>query len=108
VVGGLAVDGGDWLRVPSSGEAVVLGYLATVVTAGAFLAWYAGLATLGVERAGILVGLMPIATVGTAAFIDRHLPDLAQLAGVLVVAVGLALGLGARSVRRQRGRELPD
>ena len=108
VVGGLAVDGGDWLRAPSTGEAVVLGYLATVVTAGAFLAWYAGLATLGVERAGILVGLMPIATVGTAAFIDRHLPDLAQLAGVLVVAVGLALGLGARSVRRQRGRELPD
>ena len=104
VVGGFVVDGGAWLRTPSTGEAVVLVYLATVVTAGAFLAWYAGLATLGVERAGILVGLMPIATVSTAAVVDRHLPGAAQLAGVLVVAAGLAIGLGARSAARRRVR----
>ena len=97
VAGGLAVDGTDWVRAPSTGEAVALTYLATAVTAGAFLAWYAGLAILGVERAGILVGLMPIATLATAAAANARLPDPVQLAGVVVVATGLALGLGARS-----------
>jgi drug/metabolite transporter (DMT)-like permease len=104
VVGGIVVDGDRWLRAPALGEAVVLVYLATVVTAGAFLAWYGGLARLGVERAGILVGLMPIATVATAAVVDRHLPAVAQLGGVLVVAAGLALGLGSRSASREPSR----
>jgi drug/metabolite transporter (DMT)-like permease len=57
-----------------------------------------------VERAGILVGLMPIATVATAAVVDRHLPAVAQLGGVLVVAAGLALGLGSRSASREPSR----
>jgi drug/metabolite transporter (DMT)-like permease len=104
VAGGLAADGPGWVRMPSTPEALALGYLATAVTAGAFLAWYSGLAGLGVERAGVLIGLMPIATLATAAAADGLLPDPAQLAGVLVVAVGLALGLGAGSGARARLR----
>jgi drug/metabolite transporter (DMT)-like permease len=89
--GGLVLEG--TLPAPTATEATALAYLATAVTAGAFLAWYAGLAVLGVERAGILVGLMPIATLATAAAIDAQLPDALQLAGVTTVAAGLALGL---------------
>jgi drug/metabolite transporter (DMT)-like permease len=104
VAGGLAADGPGWLQMPSTPEALALGYLATAVTTGAFLAWYSGLAGLGVERAGVLIGLMPIATLATAAAADGLLPEPAQLAGVLVVAVGLALGLGAGSGARARLR----
>jgi drug/metabolite transporter (DMT)-like permease len=89
--GGLVLEGR--LPAPTATEATALAYLATAVTAGAFLAWYAGLAVLGVERAGILVGLMPIATLATAAALDARLPDPFQLAGVTTVAAGLALGL---------------
>ena len=96
ILGGLAVDGGGWLRTPSAGEAAALAYLATAVTAGAFLAWYSGLATLGVERAGILVGLMPVATLATATTLAGRFPNLVQLAGVVLVGAGLALGLSSR------------
>jgi len=89
--GSLVLEG--LLPAPTVTEATVLAYLATAVTAGAFLAWYAGLAVLGVERAGILVGLMPIATLATAAAIDAQVPDPVQIAGVTTVAAGLALGL---------------
>lgn len=99
-VAGLAVDRGAWLRTPAPGEAAALVYLATVVTAGAFLAWYAGLARLGVERAGVLVGLMPIATLATAAVLVGRLPGVVALAGVVLVSTGLAAGL-ASPVRQE-------
>jgi drug/metabolite transporter (DMT)-like permease len=102
VVGAVAVDRGGWLRVPSTGEATTLVYLATAVTAGAFLAWYSGLAVLGVERAGVLIGLMPVATLATAAAMAGRLPDPAQLFGVLVVAIGLAVGLGGTTTPSSR------
>jgi len=83
-------------RLPSAVEATTLGYLAALMTVVAFLAWFTGLRQLGVERAGVLVGLMPVATLVTAAIQADRLPDPGQSAGVLVVAAGLAVGLTAR------------
>ncbi|GAB2925230.1 DMT family transporter [Micromonospora polyrhachis] len=83
-------------RLPTQVEAITLGYLAALMTVVAFLAWFTGLRRLGVERAGILVGLMPLATLITAAIQAGQLPDLGQSLGVLVVAAGLAVGLTAR------------
>ncbi|MEV4757573.1 DMT family transporter [Micromonospora sp. NPDC049559] len=80
-------------RVPTATEAVTLGYLALMMTVVAFLAWFTGLRRLGVERAGMIVGLMPVATLVTAAVQAGRWPDPGQAAGVLVVAAGLAVGL---------------
>ncbi|SDY74110.1 Permease of the drug/metabolite transporter (DMT) superfamily [Micromonospora pattaloongensis] len=98
---------GRW-RLPTPVEAATLGYLAAFMTVLAFLAWFTGLRRLGVERAGMIVGVMPLATLATAAVQAGRLPDPGQTLGVLVVALGLALGLttrgGGQSVERSAAR----
>ncbi len=78
----------------------MLAYLALALTVGAFLAWFGGLRRLGVERAGMFVGVLPVATLATAAVQDGRPPAAGPAAGVAVVALGLALGLTARPHRR--------
>lgn len=96
LVGAAAVTGEPhrW-RSPHLAELAALAYLGLVLTVLAFLAWYAGLARLGVERAGMCFGLMPVAALAATAALDARVPPPAQVAGVLVVGAGLALGLTA-------------
>jgi drug/metabolite transporter (DMT)-like permease len=82
---------GERPRMPTVAEAVGFGYLALVLTVGAFLLWYAGLHRLGVARAGMFVGVLPVSTLAAAALLDGRLPRVAQVVGVLVVAAGLTL-----------------
>ncbi len=63
IVSAVALDGRAALPLPTGAQALAIGYLGLAVTAGAFIAWYAGLARLGVERAGLFAGLIPISTV---------------------------------------------
>ena len=49
----LAVDGRSAFQMPSWGEAAAIAFLAVVVTAFAFVAWYESIGRLGVERAGL-------------------------------------------------------
>lgn len=81
------------LRMPAGTEAATLAYLAVGMTVVAFVAWFTGLQRLGVERAGMIVGVMPIATLVTATIQAGRLPEAGQALGVLVVAVGLGVGL---------------
>jgi drug/metabolite transporter (DMT)-like permease len=89
-----AVLAGEPLRMPRSGELAALLYLGLVLTVLAFMAWYAGLARLGVERAGICFGIMPVAALAATAVLDGRVPPPAQITGVLLVGAGLAAGLG--------------
>jgi drug/metabolite transporter (DMT)-like permease len=91
------------MRLPTPVEAATFGYLAAMMTVIAFLAWFTGLRRLGVERAGMIVGVMPLATLVAAAVQAGHPPNPGQSAGVLVVAVGLALGLTSRVDRGMTG-----
>ena len=101
LVGGLAAgEVAEW-RAPTAVEAATLGYLSLLMTVVAFIAWFTGLQRLGVERAGMIVGLMPVATLVTAAIQAGQLPDPGQTAGVLVVALGLAVGLTAQPASAQ-------
>jgi drug/metabolite transporter (DMT)-like permease len=84
------------MRVPMAPEAGTLAYLAVVLTVLVFLLWYNGLTRLGVERAGMFVGLLPVTTLATACVQDGVLPQPAQALGVLVVAMGLAVGLSIK------------
>lgn len=97
-------------RLPTGVEAATYGYLAALMTVVAFVAWFTGLRRLGVERAGILVGVMPVATLLTAAAQAGHLPEPGPSTGVLVVAIGLAAGLSTRARKKrpdQRGGAKP-
>jgi drug/metabolite transporter (DMT)-like permease len=93
---GAAVTGepAHW-RSPTRPEWLALAYLATFMTVLAFLAWFTGLQRLGVDRAGVLVGVMPLATLATAAVMAGSWPAAGQVLGVLTVAAGLGLGLTA-------------
>jgi drug/metabolite transporter (DMT)-like permease len=96
----LAVLAGERPRLPTVAEAAAFAYLSLVLTVGAFLAWYAGLHRLGVARAGLFIGILPVATLLAAAALDGRLPPPAQLGGVLVVAAALAASMiteGSRS-----------
>src|SRR5918993_4987554 len=93
LVGGLVLGEATRLRMPTATEALALTYLAVLMTVVAFIVWFVGLQRLGVERAGMIVGVMPIATLTTAAIMAGALPGLGQTLGVLTVAAGLALGL---------------
>jgi len=83
-------------RLPTAAETAALGYLAVMLTVVAFLAWFTGLRRLGVERAGMFIGVLPIATLVSAALLDREPPSAGQSLGVLIVAAGLAIGLTSR------------
>jgi hypothetical protein len=70
-----------------------------VLTVVAFLCWYAGLGRLGVERAGVFAGLVPVASLAGAAALDRAVPTPAQLAGTVAVALALVSALRHRDRR---------
>jgi drug/metabolite transporter (DMT)-like permease len=86
---------GEWrrLRVPAPSETLALVYVSVVLTVVAFVCWYGGLRRLGVERAGLFAGLLPVASLAGAALLDRAVPTPAQLAGTAAVALALAAAL---------------
>jgi len=81
------------LRAPTPTEAAALLYLTVVLTVGAFVCWYGGVRRLGVERAGVFAGLIPVASLAGAALLDRAVPNPVQLAGTAAVALALVAAL---------------
>ncbi|WP_309057399.1 EamA family transporter, partial [Streptomyces sp.] len=71
---GLAVDGTDVLRMPTAVEAGALVWQAALATVVGFVLFYMGVQRIGVERATLYTGAIPVAAalsaalVGTAAF----------------------------------------
>lgn len=100
IVGAAAI--GEVPRLPTAVEAATLAYLAVLLTVVAFVAWFSGLTRLGVARAGLFVGLAPVATVVVTAIQDGAWPVPAQALGVLIVAAALTYGVG----RRDRTKEI--
>jgi drug/metabolite transporter (DMT)-like permease len=84
-------------RLPTVTEAATLGYLAVMLTVVAFMAWFTGLHRLGIARAGLFVGVLPVATIVTTSIQDGRFPVPAQALGVLLVGAALTLGLRGRT-----------
>jgi drug/metabolite transporter (DMT)-like permease len=95
--GALVWDGADALPSPSASELWAIIYLALAVTCAAFIFWYEGISRLGVDRAGLFAGLIPIATLITAALIGQGSLGGYQVVGVILVAVGVTVGIGGKS-----------
>ena len=93
LVAAFATDGTAMLRVPTLGEAAALLYLALPLTIGAFLLWYRALGGLGPQRAGLLIGAVPVSACAAGAALGVGTPGLAQVAGVAVVVLGIVIGL---------------
>ncbi|MEZ0073466.1 DMT family transporter [Planotetraspora sp. GP83] len=93
LVMGAIVDGGAMLRMPTTAEALGLGYLAVIVTTVAFFLWYTALPRLGADRAGLFAGMIPVGAIVTTLVLGLGTPSAADLAGAAVVIAGLALGL---------------
>jgi drug/metabolite transporter (DMT)-like permease len=80
-------------RAPTVDEALGLGWLAVAVTAGGFVLWYTAVGTLGVARAGLFSGVLPVsALLCSAALGGSHMTP-QRLAGVLAVAGGISIGV---------------
>lgn len=90
---GLAVDGAAVLRRPTAAELTALLYLAVLLTAIAFLLWYAGLSRLGAERAGLFAGLVPIAAALSAWALGTGSLHIGELLGALLVGAGVCVGI---------------
>jgi drug/metabolite transporter (DMT)-like permease len=92
-IGAPLLDGQAAFQVPTAGEAGAIAFLGLAVTAGAFVAWYTALERLGVERAGLFNGLIPIATLMGAVLIGTGSAGLRETLGVTLVGAGIVLGL---------------
>jgi drug/metabolite transporter (DMT)-like permease len=90
---GLAADGAALLAAPTAREAIALGYMAAIVTAGGFVAWYGSIARLGVERAGLFSGVLPVTALFTGALLGHADITTGRIAGIAVVAAGITAGL---------------
>ncbi|WP_239513869.1 DMT family transporter [Streptosporangium sp. 'caverna'] len=94
-VAGLLVDGTAMLRVPSSSEALGLGYQSVIVTTVAFFLWYDALPRLGPGTAGLFAGLIPVGAIATGALLGLGTPSVPDLVGAALVVAGIVIGLSA-------------
>ncbi len=97
VAGTIADPSGAWVR-PDGRELIALGYLTVVVTAIAFLFWYSAVSALGADRAGVLVGLMPVSGLAVSLLLGMQDFRFSQLIGVALVSSGVVIGLRRREL----------
>jgi drug/metabolite transporter (DMT)-like permease len=64
-----------------------------VVTALAFGLWYFAVNRLGSDRAGVLIGLMPVSGLVTSVLLGAQQLTLVSAAGAATVALGCVIGL---------------
>jgi drug/metabolite transporter (DMT)-like permease len=84
---------GPRLPIPDTGQAVALAYMALGVTVFGFLAWYSAVRLLGVERAGLFSGVLPVSALAFSAALGVAEITPTRLAAVVVVALGVTLGV---------------
>jgi uncharacterized glyoxalase superfamily protein PhnB/drug/metabolite transporter (DMT)-like permease len=96
----LAADGRGAFEMPSWGEAAAIAFLAVVVTALAFVAWYESIGRLGVERTGLFAGFLPVSALVVGAAVGSAAIGVLQLVGTIVVGAGITLGLLGLDLRR--------
>jgi drug/metabolite transporter (DMT)-like permease len=98
---GAVIDGPQqMLPMPTAAEALALAWLAVAVTAVAFVLWFSAVAALGVDRAGLFLGVLPVSALLGAAALGGSALTPARAVGAIAVGAGISLGLLASSRRR--------
>ena len=90
---------GPSLPMPSGDQAAAIAYLALIVTVGGFLCWYTAVVLLGVERAGLFSGVLPVSALVCSAALGVASVTPGRLAAVAVVAAGITFGMRAGALR---------
>ncbi|GAA3432085.1 DMT family transporter [Kutzneria kofuensis] len=96
------VDGGAAWRLPTPTEGTALVVLGVFVTAVAFTGWYTCVARIGADRAGVLVGLMPVSGLVVSVLLHAQALTVTAAVGASAVAAGCTLGLYRRRVSARR------
>jgi drug/metabolite transporter (DMT)-like permease len=84
---------GPSLTLPSPEETAAIAYLGVAVTTIGFVAWYTAVGLLGVERAGLFSGVLPVSALACSAALGVAGVTPQRLAAVAVVAAGITLGM---------------
>ncbi|WP_367132361.1 DMT family transporter [Saccharothrix sp. HUAS TT1] len=100
--GALGTAFGGW-QAPTAREGVALVVLGVLVTAVAFGLWYFAVARLGADRAGVLIGLMPVAGLAASVALGAQALTAVAVAGAASVALGCVVGLRGRSTSTDPG-----
>lgn len=82
--------------VPTATDLVALLVLGILVTAVAFCGWYTCVSALGADRAGVLIGLMPVSGLVASVLMGAQPLTAVGILGTASVAVGCAIGLRRR------------
>jgi drug/metabolite transporter (DMT)-like permease len=89
------VAGGVEVPAPSGSELTALVYLGAAVTTGGFVCWYTAVGLLGVERAGLFSGVLPVSALVCSAALGFAEVTPGRIAAVAVVVAGITLGVAA-------------
>ncbi len=100
---GLLADGAAALRMPTAVEAGALVWQAALATVVGFVLFYMGVQRIGMERATLFTGAIPVAAALTAVAVSHGSFGPAQAAGGLLVGAGAALGSGLFDGRSRPG-----
>ncbi|MFE3071516.1 DMT family transporter [Streptomyces sp. NPDC059247] len=104
---GLVVDGSGFVRVPTGVETGALLWQAVLATVVGFVLFYMGVQRVGMERATLFTGAIPIAAALSAALVGGGSFGLPQAAGSLLVGAGAAVGTGLIGRRNRTGPASP-
>jgi drug/metabolite transporter (DMT)-like permease len=92
VVWSLVADGAA-LPLPDAEQGAALAYMALGVTVFGFVSWYSAVGLLGVERAGLFSGVLPVSALVISAVLGVAEITPERLLAVGVVAAGVTLGV---------------
>jgi drug/metabolite transporter (DMT)-like permease len=95
---------GPSLPLPTPEEAAAIAYLGVAVTTIGFVAWYTAVGLLGVERAGLFSGVLPVSALACSAALGVAELTPQRLAAVAVVAAGITLGMRTDAPRAATAR----
>jgi drug/metabolite transporter (DMT)-like permease len=103
---------GPSLPAPDGEQAAALAYMGVGVTVLGFVSWYSAVGLLGVERAGLFSGVLPVSALAVSAALGVAEVTPERVAAVVVVAAGVTIGVrasprGERSRAPSRLREAP-
>ncbi|MFF9864140.1 DMT family transporter [Streptomyces sp. NPDC013953] len=94
-------------HLPTATQLAAFGYLGAVVTAVAFLLWYRALRDLGTARAGLFAGLVPLGSLLATVALGVGTPRPADIAGAVLVMIGVTVGMSRVSPGRMSPRIRP-
>lgn len=96
VVAATVLDGPAAWQLPTVPELLAMANLAVMATAVGFCLWYRAVSDLGADRAGVLIGLMPVSGLAVSVALGAQPLTLASTIGVALVTTGCVLGLHRR------------